>query len=207
MWGCVSVIGLWPTPSASPSAVVGCMLASRANHCLQTDCSMQRLDIEKQSVLLVGCCICNLQSCNTMSQRNNSESEGSSSSSDDWDGLPSPDVLHRYREPKSWMDESAQTEPGCYTGPYRGLGIPHQNAAVRSRAAAAAHGINDHARGGCVGRRAYRPRRCGLCDHQHTFDTRTGLNNHSSKQHGYYYSLKEDCFVPLGGTVSADARR
>jgi len=35
------------------------------------------------------------------------------------------------------------------------------------------------------------------------FDTRTGLNNHSSKQHGYYYSLKGDCFVPLGGAVSA----
>jgi len=25
-----------------------------------------------------------------------------------------------------------------------------------------------------------------------------GLNNQSSKQHGYYYSLKGDCFVPLG---------
>ena len=28
----------------------------------------------------------------------------------------------------------------------------------------------------------------------------TGLNNHSSKQHGYYYSLKGDCFVLLGGS-------
>ena len=63
----------------------------------------------------------------------------------------------------------------------------------------AAHGIGDRARGGFVGRWAYRPRWCGLCDHHHTFDTHTGLNNHSSKQHGYYYSLKGDCFVPLGG--------
>jgi len=53
-----------------------------------------------------------------MSQRQNCESEESSFSSDDWDGLPSPDVLRRYREPKSWMDGSAQTEPGWYTGLY-----------------------------------------------------------------------------------------
>ena len=51
--------------------------------------------------------------------------------------------------------------------------------------------------GGCASRWAYRSCRCGLCDHDHTFDTCTGLNNHSSKQHGYYYTLKGDCFVPL----------
>jgi len=61
-----------------------------------------------------------------------------------------------------------------------------------------ARGVGDRVHGGCIGRWAYRPRRCGLCDHHHTFDTRTGVNNHSSKQHGYYYSLKGDCFVPLG---------
>jgi len=48
-------------------------------------------------------------------------------------------------------------------------------------------------------RRAYHPRRCGLCYHGCVFDTRTGLNSHASQQHGYYYSLKGDCFVPLGG--------
>jgi len=46
------------------------------------------------------------------------------------------------------MDESAQTEPGWYTGPYRGLGIPHWNAAVRGRAAVAVCGIGDRACGG-----------------------------------------------------------
>ena len=36
------------------------------------------------------------------------------------------------------------------------------------------------------------------CAHGHIFDTRTGLNNHSTKQHGRYYSLQGDCFVPIG---------
>ena len=66
MWGCASVIGLCPTPFASPSGVVGCRLASRANHCLQTDCSVHCVDTEKRSVLLIGCCICNLRSCRTV---------------------------------------------------------------------------------------------------------------------------------------------
>jgi len=48
-------------------------------------------------------------------------------------------------------------------------------------------------------RRAYHPRRCGLCYHERVFDTRTGLNNHASQQHGYYYSLKGDCFIPPWG--------
>jgi len=134
-----------------------------------------------------------------MSQRRCNESESSSASSDyHWDGLPSPDVLRRYCGPKSWMERGAQTDSSGYAGPYRGLGIPHRGSAARGRASMAAHEIGDQMHGGCVGRQVYRPRLCGLCDHHHTFDTRTGLNNHSSKQHGYYYSLKGDCFVPLG---------
>jgi len=123
-----------------------------------------------------------------MSQRQ----DGSGSSSGEWDGLPSPDVLRKYREPKWYMERGAQTEADWYAGLYRSLGIPHRP--VHSRAAATAQGA------GARVRRAYRPRRCGLCYHEHVFDTRTGLNNHSSKQHGYYYSLKGDCFVPLGGS-------
>jgi len=122
-----------------------------------------------------------------MSQRQNCESEESSSSSGEWDGLPSPDVLRKYRQPKWYMERGAQTEDGWYAGPHRGLGIPHRP--VRGRLAAATQGAGDRA---C---RAYHPRRCGLCNHEHSFDTRTGLNNHSSKQHSYYYSLKGDCFA------------
>jgi len=79
---------------------------------------------------------------------------------------------------------------GGYAGPYRGLGIP--NRPTRGQAAATAQGACAHAR------RVYRPRRCGLCHHERVFDTRTSLNNHASRQHGYYYSLKGDCFTPLG---------
>jgi len=152
MWGCMSVIGLCPMPSASLSGVVGCMVASHANHCRPTDCSVRRVAIERRSVLLVGCCVCNLSENSIMSQRHNSESEESSSSSDYyWDGLPSPDVLRKYREPKWYMECGAQTESGGYTGPYRGLGIPHRGTAARGRAAMAARGIGDRARAGCVG--------------------------------------------------------
>jgi len=105
MWGCASVIGLSLTPSASLSGVVGCVVASRASHCLQTVCDAQRVVIGIRSILLLGCCNCNLRESSTMSQRRRKESEESSSSSDyNWDGLPSPDVLRKYREPK-WYTE------------------------------------------------------------------------------------------------------
>ena len=58
MWGCVSVIGLHPTPSASLYGVVGCVVALRATHCLQTVCDVLRIAIEERHVLLVGCCVC-----------------------------------------------------------------------------------------------------------------------------------------------------
>jgi len=125
-----------------------------------------------------------------MSLKHDSGADGSGSSSGEWDGLASPDVLRKYREPKWYMERGAQTDDDGFAGPYRGLGIPHR--LVRGQAAATTQ------RAGARARRSYRPRRCGLCYHEHVFDTRTGLNNHASQQHGYYYSLKEDCFLPLG---------
>ena len=113
-------------------------------------------------------------------------------------GTAWPPVLRKYREPKWYMERGAQSDAKGYSGPYRGLGIPHRPA--RGRAAAAAPGAGAHAR------RVHRPRRCGLCYHERVFDTCTGLNNHSSQQHGFYYSLKGDCFVPLGeGGIRRDA--
>jgi len=91
------------------------------------------------------------------------------------------------------MERRAQTESGGYVRPYQGLGIPHRDTAAHGPASIAARGIGECACGGCASRWAYHSRRC----HDHTFDTCTGLNNHSSKQHGYYYSLKGDCFVLL----------
>jgi len=88
MWGCVSVIGLHPMLSASLYGVVGCVVALRATHCLQTVCDVLRAAIEERRVLLVGCCVCKLREGNNMSQRRHTESEKSRSSSDDWDGLP-----------------------------------------------------------------------------------------------------------------------
>jgi len=90
MWGCASVIGLCPTPFTSPSGVVGCRLASRANHCLWTGCSVHSVDTAKRSVLLSGCCICNSRRCDIMSQRQYHDTDESNSSSGEWDGLPSP---------------------------------------------------------------------------------------------------------------------
>jgi len=91
VWGCASVIGLCPTPSASLSGVVGCVVTSRASHCLQTVCDALRVVIGERSVLLVGCCTCKLRKGSKMSQRHRDESENSSYSSDyHWDGLPSP---------------------------------------------------------------------------------------------------------------------
>jgi len=65
-----------------------------------------------------------------MSQRQDSDTDGSGSSSGEWDDLPSPEVLHKYREPKWYMERGAQTEADWYTGPYRGLGIPTGLSAV-----------------------------------------------------------------------------
>ena len=91
MWGCVSVIGLCPTPPASLSGVVGCVVALHASHCPQAVCDALRVVIEERSILLVARCICILYKGCKMSQRRRSESVKSSSSSDyHWDGLPSP---------------------------------------------------------------------------------------------------------------------
>jgi len=128
---------------------VGCVVALHATHCLRTVCDALRIAIEERRVLLVGCCICKLRESSKMSQRRRIESEKSSSSSNyHWDGLPSPDVLCRPRKPKMWTERSAQTESGGYVGPYRDLGIPHQDTAARGRASMAARGIGDRMRGG-----------------------------------------------------------
>jgi len=191
-WGRVSVIGFSPTLFASPSGVAGCRLALRASHCLLTDCSVHSVDTEALKTLLLGYCNFSSQRCAIMSLKQDSDTDGSGSSSGEWDGLASPDVLRKYRESKWYMERGAPTDADGYSGPYRGLGIPHWP--VRGQAAATVQGA------GARAHRVYRPRRCGLCYHERVFDTRTGLNNHSSKQHGYYYSLKGDCFVPLGGS-------
>jgi len=162
MWGCLSVIGLHPTPSASLYGVVGCVVTVRTTLCLQTVCDVLCIAIEERRVLLDGCCGCKLHEGNNMSQRCRAESEKSSSSSDDWDGLPSPDVLRWYLEPKWYTEQGFQTESGGFSGPYRGLGIPHRNTAARGQAPMAVRGIGDCTRGGCIGRWAYRPRQCGL---------------------------------------------
>jgi len=180
----VSVIGFCPTLLSSPSGVVGHQPASRASHCLLTDRSVH--SAEELKILLLDCCSLDLEHCAIMSLEQGNNTDASGSSSGEWDGLASPDVLRKCREPKWYMERG-------YAGPYRGLGIPHRP--TRGQAAATAQGACARAR------RAYHPRRCGLCYHGRMFDMRTGLNNHASQQHGYYYSLKGDCFVPLGGTV------
>jgi len=189
--GRVSVIGFSLMPSASLSGVAGYRLALRASHCVLTDCSMYSVDTRKHKILLFGYYCGSPQRCTIMSLKPATDIVSSGSSSGEWDGLASPDVLRKYREPKWYMERGAQTDADGYAGPNRGLGIPNRPA--RNQAAATAQGAGACACG------AYRPRRCGLCYHEHVFDTRTALNNHASQQHGYYYSLKGDCFIPLGG--------
>jgi len=106
-------------PPASLFGVAGCMVALCASHCLQTDCSVRRVVTERQSVFLVGYCTCNLCEGSIMSQRHRNDSEKSTSSSDyNWNGLPSPDVLRKYRGLKWYMEHGAQTESDGYAGPY-----------------------------------------------------------------------------------------
>jgi len=134
MWGRVSVIGFSPTLFASPSGVAGCRLALRASHCLLTDCSVHRVETEELKTLLLGYCNFSSQRCTIMSLKQDSDTDGSGSISDEWDGLASPDVLCKYREPKWYMERGAQTDADGYAGPYRGLGIPHRP--VRGQATA-----------------------------------------------------------------------
>jgi len=161
----------------------------RASHCLLTDRSVH--SVEELKILLLDCCSFDLEHCAIMNLEQGNNTDTSGSSSGEWGGLASPDVLRKYREPKWYTERGAQTDAEGYAGPYRGLGIPHRS--TRCHSAVTAHGACAHAR------RAYHPRRCGLCYHKRMFDMRTSLNNHASQQHGYYYSLKGYCFVPLGG--------
>ena len=130
---------------------------------------------------------------------NESSSSESSGCSSDFhgDNLPSPDVLHK-TPMQVWTKRGAHTEPCGNVGPFRGLGISNRGAFARDRAPMAAGGLNRGKHGGRTAKTEYKPRSCGLCTHGHTFDTHTGLNNHSTEQHGWYYSLKGDCFVPIG---------
>jgi len=46
-------------------------------------------------------------------------------------------------------------------------------------------------------KKEFRHQRCQLCNHECVFETRSGLNSHSVLQHGKYYSLNKDDFVPI----------
>ena len=46
-------------------------------------------------------------------------------------------------------------------------------------------------------KKEFRHQRCRLCNHDHVFETRSGLNSHSVLQHGKYYSINLDGFVPI----------
>lgn len=80
-------------------------------------------------------------------------------------------------------------------GPFRGLGIPNRGAC--GRGVGVGRGQRPSS-GGSGGRSGYQPHTCGLCGHGHVYDTRTGLNNHATKQHGCYYSIRKDAFIPVG---------
>jgi len=141
--------------------------------------------------------------CNYVLSDESFRSQSSGSSDFHGDNPPSPDVVRSRTQPRVWTENSAQTEPNGALGPFRGLGLPNRGIGACGRAPMAARGFGEGRCGGRAGRRGYQPRQCGLCSHHHVFDTRTGLNNHSTKQHGFYYSLKGDCFRPL---VEADLR-
>jgi len=109
-WGRVSVIGFSPTLLASPSGVVGNQPASRASHCPLTDRSVH--SAEELKILLLDCRSLDLGHCVTMSLEQGNNTDASGSSSGGWDGLASPDVLRKYREPKWYMERGAQTDAG-----------------------------------------------------------------------------------------------
>jgi len=185
---CAPLIGRCTSLPTSLTRVVGCVVASRIScYRLRTVFDVLCVVVGKRSVLLVAFRDCKLRETHNMSQSHRNESESSSSSSDyHWDGLPSPDVLRRPHMPKVWMERAAQTESIGYVGPFRGLGLPNRGNDARGRAPMAARGFGGGRHGGRAGRRNYQPRQCGLCTHDHVYDSHIGLNNHSTKRHGFY---------------------
>ena len=107
------------------------------------------------------------------------------------DNLPPPDVL---------LDRPIPTSCAGFAGPYRGLGLPNRGAFGQVRNPMAARCPRRGPRGGHGAKRGYQPRTCGLCGHDRVYDSRTGLNNHATKQHGCYYSVERDCLVPIDQT-------
>jgi len=91
------------------------------------------------------------------------------------DNLPPPDVLHGRPIP---------TTPGGFVGPFRGLGLPNRGAFGQVRNPMAARCPRKGPRGGRGAKQGYQPRTCGLCGHDRVYDSRTGLNSHTTKQHG-----------------------
>jgi len=138
MWGRMSVIGFSPTLLASPSGVAGYQPALRASHCLLTDCSVHSVETRELKTLLLGCCSFYSERCTIMSLSQEGDTDGSGSSSGEWDGLPSPDVLRKYREPRWYMERGAQTDADGYAGLYRGLWLPHRPVRGQSTASVGA---------------------------------------------------------------------
>ena len=76
-----------------------------------TDRSTHSVEAEELKILLLDCCSLGLERCAIMSLKQGNDTDASGSSSGEWDGLASPDVLRRYREPKWYKEREPRPMP------------------------------------------------------------------------------------------------
>jgi len=131
------------------------------------------------------------------------EPSDSDSSSTEWERGVLPDIISRpsMRIMRAMAARSRNMAAGGRPNANRGQGmrsLPPFGRGYEMAAARAAPGAGRRGRGGPrAAGRGYVPRRCGLCHHDHIFDTHCGLNQHAIKFHHSYYSLTGDCFRPI----------
>jgi len=194
---CASLIGRCTSSPMSLTRVVGCAGTARLSCYYKHTATSCRHFVSRnktvcRSAMLGG----KLRKVVNMNNDRSRAVGGTSSSTDSspesyGDNLPPPDLLHR---------RPAQITPSRFVGPFRGLGLPHRGAFGQARNPMAARCPRKGPRGGRGAKRGYQPRTCGLCGNDRVYNSRTSLNNHTTKQHGCYYSLKRDCLVPIDQT-------
>jgi len=131
------------------------------------------------------------------------EPSDSDSFSTDWERGVLPDIISRpsVRIMRAMVSRSCGMVAGGRPNAHRGQGmrgLPPTGCGTAMAVARAALYFGRRGRGSpWVSVRGYVPRRCGLCRHDHIFDTRSGLIQHAIKLHHSYYSLSGDCFRPI----------
>jgi len=133
------------------------------------------------------------------------EPSDTDSSSSDWERDVLPDVIGKPSAPvkKAAFSRPTGMAAGGRPGVHRGQGmrgLPPLGRGNAMPAARAAPRFGKRGRGGPrVAMRGYIPRRCGLCNHVHIFDTRSGLNQQSAR-----YKVPPQLLFAFGGLLQTN---